>query len=129
MSRTISPEALGSAIQQELTAYAGRVRDGLDRAAEKAVKKLVKLTRATAPVGHRGAFAKHITYKKTGTAAQSPEYTWGVGGKEYRLTHLIVHGHITPNGGRSRGNQFLENAINEVMPEYEKDVRSVIQNG
>lgn len=129
MSRTISPEALGSAIQQELTAYAGRVRDGLDRAAEKAVKKLVNLTRATAPVGNRGAFSKHITYKKTSTTAQSPEYTWGVGGQEYRLTHLIVHGHITPNGGRSRGNQFLENAINEVMPEYEKDVRSVIQNG
>lgn len=129
MSRTISPEALGAAVAQELEIYSGHVRDELDRAAEKAAKKMVKLTRASAPVGYRGAFAKKITQKKTSSAAQTPEYTWGVGGGEYRLTHLLVHGHVTPGGGRARGDKFLEDAMDEVLPEFEKDVRRAIRNG
>ena len=55
--------------------------------------------------------------------------TWYVKAPDYRLTHLIVHGHATKDGGRTRGNPFLKNALDEVLPEYEREVEEVLKNG
>lgn len=129
MAKTIRPEALGAAIEQELKQYSTHVREELDQSAEKAAKKLVKLTKANAPVGYRGKFRRSLKYENSTKGARSPSYTWGAGGKEYRLTHLVVHGHATRDGGHTAGNPFLENAMGEVLPEFEDDVRRAIQNG
>ena len=129
MAKTVSPEALAAAIEAELSQYSDHVRTELDQAAEKSAQKLVKLTKASAPVGYRGKFKRSLTYKKTSKAARTPAYTWGAGGGEYRLTHLLVHGHATRDGGRARGSDFLKTAMDEVLPEFEDDVRRAIQNG
>ena len=93
------------------------------------MKKLVKLTKASAPVGKRGNFKKNITadYKATRGKSRKVSATWYVRAPDYRLTHLLVHGHDKKNGGRTKPNPFLENAVNQVLPEYEQAVQEVLK--
>lgn len=130
MSKTIKPEILGDVLAQELTLYHQDVVEKVNAAGEKAAKALVKKTKATTPKGARGNFKKAITYtEKTRNATGDKEFTWGAGGKEGRLTHLLVKGHATKNGGRTKSNPFLENAMDQVLPAYEKDVEEALKNG
>lgn len=122
-------DGLAEAIGNELTLYAEGVKKGLDREADKAIKKLVKQTKASAPTGKRGKFRSSISSKKLEDNINVTGYVWYVKAPEHRLTHLLVHGHATKNGGRTRGNPFLQNAVSEVIPEYEKKVKEVLQNG
>jgi hypothetical protein len=40
-----------------------------------------------------------------------------------------VNGHQKANGGRVKGDPFLKKALDQVLPEYEKDVKEAIENG
>lgn len=123
---------LGKALQGILDEYHGDVTERINVASEKTAKRLVKLTRETAPIGHRGKYRKYIKYsevaKNRGSFA-GKTFVWHVRSPEYRLTHLLVHGHATRNGGRTRPNPFLHNAVDTVAPEYENDIKEAIQNG
>lgn len=130
----ISPGDLGNAIIASLELYRKDVEEAVDAASEKAAKALVEKTRATAPVGKHGKkskrrrhYRKQITYKKRSTSRAVPRYLWCVEGPDYRLTHLIVHGHATKNGGRTKANPFLKNACDEVFPQFEADVEKAVQ--
>ena len=126
MSRTIRPQDLGAAIAEQLTVYHADKLEKVNAAGEKAAKKLVKLTRQTAPKDS-GAFAKSLTYKAETKTGGDVAYTWGAKAPHYRLTHLLVHGHPTANGGRVKGDPFRENALDVVLPEYEKDVEEALR--
>lgn len=128
MAKTISPAQLGAAIQQELTLYHKAVTNRVDDEGRKSIKKLVKLTKAAAPVGARGSFKSSITSKET-MDGNMKVYTWGAKSPDSRLTHLLVHGHATRNGGRTAGNSFLQTALDEVLPEYENAIKEAIKNG
>jgi hypothetical protein len=129
MAKSIHPSALGSEIEGMLKLYHQDVLDAVNAAGEKAVKDLVKKTRASAPKSPGGGdFAKSLTYRETELASGDKEYTWGAAAPQHRITHLLVKGHATVNGGRVDGNSFLEDAMAEVMPEYEKDVEEAIRN-
>jgi hypothetical protein len=39
-----------------------------------------------------------------------------------------VHGHATKNGGRTRADPFLHNALGHVLPEYERAIEEAVQN-
>lgn len=128
MAKTIKPEDLGAAIQEELTTYHRRVITGVNAAGEKAAKALVKKTKATAPK-ESGAFRRAITYKASERFAGGDKvFIWGAKDPHHRLTHLLVNGHAKVNGGRVPGDPFLENALNEVLPEYEKNVEEALEN-
>ena len=129
MAKTVSIEALGAAISEELTLYHKAVTDKVNDAGRKAVKDLVKKTRATAPVGARGSFKKSITYTETTNGNGMKLYTWGAKAPDHRLTHLLVHGHAAKDGGRVPGNSFLQNALDVVLPEYEEAIKEAIKNG
>lgn len=118
---------LGDAITQELTLYHQDVVDKVDKISDASIKQLAKLTQATAPVGNRGDFRKSIsskclTKKKTGST-----YVWYVKSPNHRLTHLLVHGHATKDGGRTRGDPFLKNAVDQVLPEYEAAIERTLK--
>ena len=125
----IKPDALGDALEKELTIYGEEINEGLRQVTETSMKKLVKLTKASAPVGKRGSFKKNITadYKGTRGKSRKVSATWYVRAPDYRLTHLIVHGHDKKDGGRTRANPFLEDAVNQVLPEYEQAVQEVLK--
>lgn len=129
MAKTLKPEELGETIQQELTIYSKQVTEGVDEAGLEAIKKLVKLTKSTAPVGARGKYKKNITYQERENRVGTKTYVWGVKAPEHRLTHLLTHGHATKDGGRTKADPFLANALDQVMPEYERRVEEVIKNG
>lgn len=129
MAKGIAPEQLGAAIERELSLYSDNVLKAVDKASGDAVRKLVRLTRATAPVGHRGSFKRKISSMKLQPGRFSRGYVWFVRAPDHRLTHLLVHGHATKDGGRTKANPFLKNALAEVLPEYEKKVEEAIKNG
>ena len=129
MSKSIKPEDLGAAIADQLTLYHQNVVEQVNAAGERAIKSLVKKTKATAPKGKRGDFRKAITYtEKTQGATGDKEFTWGAKPPESRLTHLIVNGHATRDGGRTKGDPFLQNALDQVLPEYEDEVKEALEN-
>jgi hypothetical protein len=130
MSKSVKPDALGEALEQELGIYSEEINEGLREVTRSSMQKLVKLTKATAPTGKRnGQYRKNITADFSGTRGRSRKVsaTWYVKAPDYRLTHLIVHGHDKKNGGRTRANPFLENAVNQVLPEYEQAVQEVLK--
>ncbi len=126
MSRTIRPQDLGAAIAEQLTIYHADKLEKVNAAGEKAAKNLVKLTKPSAPKAS-GDFAKSLTYTTETKTGGDKAYTWGAKAPHHRLTHLLVHGHATANGGRVPGDPFLENALEIVLPEYERDVEEALK--
>ena len=127
---------LGSAMEHTLELYAQDIQDGIIQVTEGSMRDLVKKTKATAPKGRRkGQFKKNITadYQELRRAkklrGRTIRATWYVKAPDYRLTHLLVHGHATKDGGRTRANPFLQNALDSVLPEYEKGIEEVLKNG
>lgn len=131
--RSISIENLSEEINDILEIYGKDVQSGINRAGAKASKRLQNITTSTAPIGagssSRPHFAESISIKTEQSRLGDKRFIWYVKAPNYRLTHLIVHGHLKRNGGRTRGNPFLKDALNSVLPEYEKDVKEVIRNG
>lgn len=129
MANTVKVENLGTALDEMLGLYHAEVTEAVNTASSNAAKKLVKRTKATAPVGARGSFKRNITSKKLKSSPNGDTYVWYVKAPDYRLTHLLVHGHETRDGGRTKSDPFLQNALDEVLPEYEADIREAVKNG
>ena len=124
----IDPSELGEAIKEQLTLYHEDVVEEVNKAGLRSIKKLVKLTKASAPI-RTGEFADSLTYsQETEPATGIKTYTWGAAAPHHRLTHLLVKGHPTANGDRVDGDPFLRNALDVVLPEYEKEVEEAINN-
>lgn len=129
MAKTIKPADISKAIEQELTLYHKNLVDRINLASEEAAKDLVKKTKKTAPK-QSGAYRRAITYEESAnTATGNRFFKWGAKGRWARLTHLLVHGHAKEGGGRVEGDPFLQNALDEVLPAYEKKVEEAVKNG
>ena len=128
---------LNEQLAEVLTIYSVRVNDKIRDVTTETMKKLVKETRATAPVGRRhGQYKKNITADYSGTRksarglrGQNVKAVWYVKAPDYRLTHLLVKGHATKDGDRTTPNPFLQNALDKVLPEYERAVEEAVQDG
>lgn len=128
MSKAIKPADLGAVITEELALYHENITESVNAAGENAIKDLVKKTKVTAPV-LTGSFKKNISWKALGKGLGSKTFVWYVKDPDHRITHLLVHGHATQNGGRTKGNPFLKNALDAVLPDYEREVQEAIKNG
>lgn len=124
---------LDTALREVLETYATDVVDRVNVASKKAAVRLVKLTKETAPVGRRQKhYRDKITYsedKRSPARFAGKTYVWHVKAPDYRLTHLLVHGHATRNGRRTRANPFLHNAVDTVEKEYVAKIEEAIKNG
>ena len=121
MAKTVKPGDLGAVLSKELAIYGEDVTERVNKLSAEAAKSLVTKTKATAPE-RTGSFRKNIASKVLKQTPRGDTYVWYVKAPDYRLTHLLVHGHAKQNGGRVAGNPFLENALNDVLPAYEKAV-------
>ena len=124
----VSPEQLGEAVAELLGTYNEQTTERVNEAGREAMKKLVKLTKASAPKGVRGTFKKNITSQELDSGHGLTKFVWGVKAPDHRLTHLIVHGHATPTGGRTKANPFLQQALDRVLPEYEELIEEALKN-
>jgi hypothetical protein len=127
MAKTIKPADLGDAVQRELTTYHKELTRRINNLTKESAAAIVKKTKATAPK-RTGNFRKNIASKLVRSGINGDVYAWYVKAPDYRLTHLLVHGHATTNGGHTNGDPFLENALNEVLPGYEQAVKEAVQN-
>ena len=127
----ISPVDLSAVLTEELTLYAEDVQKQIDKASKKAVDDLVRITKDTAPynVKHHGKhFADCISSNARKQGQTGTVYTWYVKPPCYRLTHLLVHGHMNRTGtSRVNGDPFLRNAWDKVRKQYEKDVEEAVK--
>lgn len=128
MAKSIAPKDLGAAIEQELTIYSKEVQERVDAVGRKSIKRLVKLTQETAPIGERygGNFATSIASKEV-KGVRGSRFIWYVKPPNHRLTHLLVHGHATKDGGRTKANPFLKKAVDTVLAEYEEGIEEAIK--
>lgn len=128
MNKKVKPNALGAAIAAELTVYHEGVIERVNECGRTAIQKLVKLTKANAPKGVRGSFKRNIASKEVDAGRDMKAFFWHVKAPDHRLTHLLVRGHATKDGGRTRSDPFLANALNQVLPEYEHDIEEAVRN-
>jgi hypothetical protein len=126
---SIKATGLGDAITRELTLYSQDVTERINTSGDASIKQLAKLTRATAPKGARGEYRKSIASKRLVKRSTGSTYVWYVKAPNHRLTHLLVHPHATKNGGRTKADPFLQNAVDEVLPEYEAAIERTLKNG
>lgn len=130
MSRTVGIDQLGGAISDELKLFEQNVIDTVKKEAKNSIRDLVKATKATAPVGHRKRhYRDSITSRKLSEDYRGVVYVWCVNGSDYRLSHLLEHGHATRNGGRVAGTHFIKNAADPILEDYIKKVEEACQNG
>jgi hypothetical protein len=127
-NRTIGIADLSDALQEQLSLYHDDVIEKVNAAGEQAAKDLVQRTKATAPK-RTGTFKTNIAWKAVDDGHGGKRYVWHVKAPDHRIAHLVVHGHATRTGGRARGNPFLANALDSVLPEYERAVEEAIRNG
>lgn len=123
----IKPGELATALSEQLSLYREETIEALNAAGERAVKKLVALTKQSAPV-RKGKYKKAITYTEERMPTGDKKFTWGAKSPEHRKTHLLVNGYATADGNRVAGNPFLVNALETVLPEYETDAEEAIRN-
>lgn len=132
MSKAIKPGELAAAIQKELAVYSEGVVERVNAAGQESSEKLRKLTKASAPRRKGkggGSFRRNIAIKALDAGSGMKKFVWYVKPPDHRLTHLLVHGHATVDGDRTKANPFLENALDVVLPEYEKAVEEAVKNG
>lgn len=128
MAKSIKPELLAKAINDQLTLYHESVIERITAVLQKHAKSLVKKTKATAPVAS-GQFRDHIACKKLETKQGIVTFLWYVKAPFSRLTHLLVNGYATVNGGRVEGNSFLSDAVDEMLPVCEDEVKEALKDG
>ena len=131
MAKSIKPEQLGAAIAKDLETYRTSTIERINKAGQRAIKELERITKDTAPFNAR-AYHRHyadlISTKAEESRTGGKRFIWFVKAPGHRLTHLLVHGHETRDGGRTKGDPFLQNALDRVLPEYEQDVEEAVKN-
>ena len=124
----IKPEEFGKALQQQLTLYSQKVNENCYAAGAKAVKALVSLTKSTAP-NRTGAYRKSLASKELFRNVRGFRFAWYAKSPHHRRTHLLVRGHAKRGGrGRVQGYPFLDNALGEVLPQYERDMEDAVKD-
>ena len=123
----ITIDDLADAINERMTVYQSGTARKVLKVTKNTMKRFVKITKQTAP-RRTGKFAKAIRSTVEDSGVVGSKGIWYVGGKEYRLTHLLVNGHQLRQGGRTKGDPFLENALESVADEYIKGIEEAVKN-
>ena len=134
----ITIDDLADAIGERVTVYQSEKAHKVLNVTKKAMRRFVKITKQTAPrqtadpkrkgTLRAGTFARAIRSTVEDNGLTGSKGIWYVGGKEYRLTHLLVNGHQLRQGGRTKGDPFLENALESVADEYIKGIEEAVKN-
>lgn len=124
---SVSVERMADEIAKMLTEYEAAIVKNVDASGKAVADKGAKQLRQTSP-------------KRTGKYAKSWGVTREAGGfgenaryivhnkKRYRLTHLLEHGHVTANGKRTKAIPHIKPVEEQVIREYEKQVREAIED-
>lgn len=128
----VSLEDFATSLSENLELYRKDVQDRINKIGRASISEVARITKDTAPFNAR-AYHKHyadmIATQSEKSRTGDEVHTWYVKPPGHRLTHLLVNGHETKDGGRTRADPFLKNALGRVLPEYEAAVERTLKNG
>ena len=125
---TVTISTLDKAIAGALDEYNADVQSKIRTLVDDAMRKLVRITKATAP-RRTGKYAKSISSKVSADTPSTYAQMWYVRGDRAMLTHLLNDGHAKVNGGRVPGTHFLDYAKKQVIEEYLEAVKEAVSGG
>lgn len=97
----VTPENLEAAVVKILEDYADQVAVDVKEAVEQTGKATAQLAQAYASRIGRGKYAKSIKAKTTQTTTFGTTVT--IFSTQYRIAHLLEHGHVVKSHGRVVG--------------------------
>lgn len=127
--RLVKVNDLDVELKTILDGYSTQVRNGVGMLSEETVKRIAEETKKTAPTGVRKSFRRHITSGVIRNTRYTSTWAWYVKPPDHRLTHLLVHGHATKDGGEpTRDDPFLKNAVASAVAWFEENLERLLQN-
>lgn len=127
MANKISIDDLSKAIRKSVEVYSKETSKKIHKATKKTMRKFVKISREKAPKD-TGSFSTHISSTIEQNIFGDSKGIWYVKDPDYRLTHLLEHGHQLRNGGRVEGTHFVQKSLDEITDDYLKDLEEAVKD-
>lgn len=121
MAVKINYHDLGSEIVRQISGACSYASDVVDAAAEETSQDIVNELRATSPKQdgpQGGKYRKSWKYVRVGYCSYKV-----YSDKQYRLTHLLEHGHALRNGGRSKAIPHIGPVEKEYVEKFRNKVK------
>lgn len=124
----ISIDQLANEIARELAIYSKEVVEKVNVSSERVGKAAVKRLKATSPK-KTGDYAKSWTITTKPAVGQPHKRIVHNKAPEYRLAHLLEHGHAKVGGGRVESKPHIRPVEEEVIREFVAEVEEAIRDG
>lgn len=127
MSSNVSINQFSDAVIAELMTYSAVTTEKIKKAADESIKMLVEDSKRDAP---GDGFYKN---KISSTGKYGKKSIWYVKAPQYRLAHLLEHGHAIKRGGRVIGQAKAKPHINanaeKAIAAFERGVEEALKGG
>lgn len=123
MSNTVSIKDLSKAITDNLRYQTQEIQTKIDKETKKIANQSKKIIEEQSPVGKREKYAKSWKLKKISNGVYKI-----YSDKQYRLTHLLEHGHILRNGKQSRAIKHIATGEEYARKELPSKIEKIIKD-
>jgi hypothetical protein len=117
----VKVDDIAKEIAKQISQYTSLVEEEIGLAKEELTKEGVSLLRANSPI-KTGGYAKGWRLKKSGKNMIIYNAT------NYQLTHLLEHGHVKRDGGRTQAIPHIGPVEEKIVKEFEKRVERAIKS-
>lgn len=128
-SRKVTIDNLGSEIKKILDEYAGNVDENVDEITKKVGKKGAQTLKNESLAKFKDSKKHKKRYGQTWTSKAEKKRlytTVTIYNSQPGLPHLLEYGHASRNGGRVMGQEHISPVEQQLIAEFEREVRSKI---
>lgn len=127
----VNIDKLSLTILKELEVYKANTVETVKEAVTKTAKETVAELKRISPKGATKKYSKSWAYKRDRDLRGKWRYSMVVYSKRpnYRLTHLLEHGHATRNGGRVPAQPHIQTAEQKAIELLEKYLKAGLEGG
>lgn len=126
-SRKVTIENLGSEISKILDEYAGNVDENVDEITKKIGRKGAQALKNESLAKFKDSKKHKKRYGQTWTSKAEKKRlytTVTIYNSQPGLPHLLEYGHASRNGGRVMGKEHISPVEQQLIAEFEREVRS-----